>query len=481
MSEKTPAERERLTRSTTLAYATGAVAFGVKESGLQLFLLLFYGQVLGLPEAWVAAAIMLALVVDAVVDPFIGQFSDELSGGWGRRHPLLYAAALPAGLAYAALWNPPGGLSRQALFGYLLACLVLVRVLLALIEIPGAALTAELTRDYHQRTALISRRTLLSWCGGLSLNTFTFGVLLADAPGGSHGSLRAAGYHTYGLLAGAVIAGSTLVAAGGTHHLIDSLRRPLAVVGSKARLPELREILRSPALRVMLLSGVFGAMAAGIVTGLDTYVGVFFWRLSSRELAVFPAVFLVGVVLATLTAGALSRRLGKRAAAVATGLAGSLVGPFPVLASLCGFFPARDSARFFPLLLAFCAVAVSLRVTTGILCVSMVTDVVEEHELRTRRRSEGLLTAGSTLIQKTVSGVGVLVAGLILTFVHFPRHAAPGAVDPAALRDLVLLYVPLVTALGATSVLLLARYPIDRHTHERALQALGRAAPQGAS
>src|SRR6478609_10311806 len=103
--------RTPLTAATSFAYALGAIAFGVKESGLQLFLLLFYGQVLGLPEAWVAAAIMLALVVDAVVDPFIGQFSDELSGGWGRRHPLLYAAALPAGLAYAALWNPPGGLS----------------------------------------------------------------------------------------------------------------------------------------------------------------------------------------------------------------------------------------------------------------------------------------------------------------------------------------------------------------------------------
>ncbi|MEO6602285.1 MAG: MFS transporter, partial [Polyangiaceae bacterium] len=201
MAAETPQNGRQLTRFTRLTYSLGAVAFGVKESGLQLFLLLFYGQVLGLPEAWVATGIMLALAIDALIDPWVGQFSDTLSCRWGRRHPLLYAAALPAGLAYACLWNPPSGLSPVWLFGYFFGCLVLVRVLLTFVEIPGAALTAELTRDYHRRTALISQRTLLSWCGGLSLNTFTFSVLLADSPGASRGVLRASGYHTYGLLA----------------------------------------------------------------------------------------------------------------------------------------------------------------------------------------------------------------------------------------------------------------------------------------
>ena len=483
MTQETRANQTRLTRATRFTYALGAIAFGVKESGLQLFLLLFYGQVLGLPEAWVATGIMLALGIDALIDPWVGQFSDELSSRWGRRHPLLYAAALPAGLAYACLWNPPLGLSPVGLFGYFFGCLVLVRVLLSFVEIPGAALTAELTRDYHQRTALISQRTLAGWCGGLSLNTFTFGVLLADspAPTASRGILRASGYHSYGLLAGALIASSTLVAAWGTHALIPRLKRRVRTFARNSRLLEIRAALGSPALRVMLLSGVFGAMAAGIVIGLDMYVGVFFWRLSSRQMAAFPGVYLPGVVLASLSAGALSRRLGKRTAALATGMAGVLVGPLPVLAALFGIFPARDSAAFFPLLLAFCGVSVLLRVTTGILCTSMLTDVAEEHELRTQKRSEGLLTAGTTLIQKTMSGVGVLASGLILSLVHFPRNAQPGSVDPVLLRDLVLLYVPLVTALGLTSVLLLARYPIDREAHERTLQLLEQPAQEAVS
>jgi len=290
--------------------------------------------------------------------------------------------------------------------------------------------------------------------------------------------LRAAGYHTYGLLGGLFIASSTLVAAGGTHHLIPYLKRPAAVTRS-SRLLEISTALRTPALRIMLLSGVFGAMAGGIVIGLDMYVGVFFWCLSSRQMAAFPFVYLASVLLSSLLARALSRKLGKRTAALTTGLGGLVVGPLPVLGALLGAFPKKESALFFPLLLAFCGAAVLLRITTGILSTSMLMDVVEEHELRTRKRSEGLLTAGMTLTQKTMSGVGVLTSGLMLSVVHFPRNAEPGSVPPALLRDLVLLYVPLVTALGVSSALSLLRYPIDREAHERTLQLLDRVSPQG--
>jgi GPH family glycoside/pentoside/hexuronide:cation symporter len=475
------ADGKRLSLGSTWAYALGAIAFGVKESGLQLFLLLFYGQVLGLPEAWVGTGILLALVLDALLDPWIGQFSDSLSGRWGRRHPLLYAAAVPAAVAYALLWNPPSGLSQVALFGYFVGCLLLVRVLLSFVEIPGAALTAELTQDYHYRTALISRRTLLSWCGGVALNTFTFGVLLADTPGAASGILRDSGYNTYGLLAGALIAASTLLSAWGTHHLITLLKRSRVAPRRSSRFREVVGVLRSPALRIMLLSGVFGAMAGGIVAGLDMYVGVFFWRLSSQQMAAFPMVYLAGVLLSSSLVGPLSRKLGKRSGALAAGIASLVIGPLPVLAALLGLFPARESAAFFPLLLSFCGVAVSLRVTTGVLSVSMLTDIAEEHELRTHQRAEGLLTAAMTLIQKTMSGVGILASGLILSVVHFPRGAEPGSVDAALLSDLVLLYVPLVTALGLVSVLLLSRYPIDRTAHEQTLRLLEGAAAKTAA
>ena len=57
---------------TRIAYGTGGAAGGIKNNGFDYVLLLFYSQILGLPGVWVAAAIWIALIVDAVSDPMIG-------------------------------------------------------------------------------------------------------------------------------------------------------------------------------------------------------------------------------------------------------------------------------------------------------------------------------------------------------------------------------------------------------------------------
>ncbi len=65
----------------------------------------------GLP-GWVGgAAGAVALIVDAVMDPLIGSLSDGTRTRWGRRHPYMYAAAVPMATCFILLFNPPAGLS----------------------------------------------------------------------------------------------------------------------------------------------------------------------------------------------------------------------------------------------------------------------------------------------------------------------------------------------------------------------------------
>ena len=92
---------------TRLAYGFGAVAQGAKSNGFNYLLLFFYSQVVGLPAEWVSFAILIALIFDAVSDPLIGYFSDNFRSSWGRRHPFMYASAVPVSLAYYFLWAPP--------------------------------------------------------------------------------------------------------------------------------------------------------------------------------------------------------------------------------------------------------------------------------------------------------------------------------------------------------------------------------------
>src|SRR3954469_14627545 len=129
---------------TKFLYALGAVAFGVKDNGFGVFLLLYYNQVLGLPAGLAGTALLIALFVDAFIDPVVGHLSDNLHSRWGRRHPFMYAAAVPVAVIYALLWTPPH-LGQTALFFYLLFGTILVRSLITCYEIPSAALAAELT------------------------------------------------------------------------------------------------------------------------------------------------------------------------------------------------------------------------------------------------------------------------------------------------------------------------------------------------
>ena len=66
----------------------------------------------------------------------------------------MYASALPCALVYYFLWNPPAGLAPSALFGYLLLTAITVRMLIALYEVPSAALLAELTEERDRLRAL---------------------------------------------------------------------------------------------------------------------------------------------------------------------------------------------------------------------------------------------------------------------------------------------------------------------------------------
>src|SRR5205814_4447532 len=106
-------------------------------------------------------------------------------------------------------------------------------------------------------------------------------------------------------------------------------------------------------------------------------------------------------------------------------------------------------------------------VTAGFIIVtSMIVDIVEENQVRTGRRSEGLLIAADTFLQKLVASVASVLPGFLLALVAFPTGANPATLDPQIMRNLVMIIVPLTIALAVTSTCILALYRINRQVHE---------------
>jgi hypothetical protein len=145
-------------------------------------------------------------------------------------------------------------------------------------------------------------------------------------------------------------------------------------------------------------------MATGLTAASAIYLNTYFWELTSdrrsRSSCSRPSCPRGGVRRDT----AASRRLGKKRAAIIVSLAAIVVLPMPVALRLVGAFPPNGAAALVPILLVLNTTGTALFIMSSILTSSMVADIVEDSEVATGRRSEGVFVAANSFVQKTVSG-----------------------------------------------------------------------------
>ncbi len=459
---------------TKLAYGFGSVAYGVKDNGFSYFLLLFYSQVLGLNAQMVGLALTIALVVDAVSDPVVGYWSDNLRTKWGRRHPFMYAAALPVAIAYYFVWNPPLDASPQMLWFYLLFIAILVRTLITFYEVPSSSLVAELTDDYDGRTSFLAFRSFFGWVGGVTLAVIALSVFLVPKPGVENGYFNVEGYGRYGLLSAVMIFVSILICAAGTHRQIPHLRAPPAhrkiTLGTVFR--ELIETLSERSLLPLILATLFGYVAGGLSASLNHYLNGFFWEFTTDQVAALTLSIYISAPLALVLAPIFGKLWGKKHAAIGLGAVAFTLAPAPYFLRLAGLMPENGDPMLFNVMMAVIIIDVALIIAVQILSASMLADVVEQSELKTGRRSEGVFFASISLTRKCVSGLGIMVASTILTLAQFPPKAVPGNVPDESIRLLGAIYAPTMLGIWTLMILSLCFYKISRDQHKKTLEAL---------
>jgi Na+/melibiose symporter-like transporter len=476
MSSTPPTREELGSLKTKLYYGFGSIAYGVKDQGFGTLLLFYYNQVIGLPVTWVGTALFIILFVDAFADPIVGQISDNFRSRLGRRHPFMYAAAIPVAIAYYFLWVPPHW-SHQALFVYLIVVALIVRTFITLYEIPSSALVPEMTDDYDQRTSFLSFRFFFAVIGGVFVGfTTLFFILRPDATHAT-GQLNPAGYPVYAIFAATIMVISILVSTRGTQRFVPLFRQPTE------RRPTLGQILNEMVESIshgpfvtLVVAAVFGTIAIGIGAALLIYFNTYFWGLSARQMSAFSGAGIFSAFLGPPIAGMLGRKLGKNRAVLMFYGIFILVAATPISLRLLGLFPPNGSPILLPLLFVERSISLVLGIATLVLFSSMMADVVDDAAVKTGRRSEGLFFAAMGFIAKALSGAGNFFATWILFFVGFPEHANPATINPEIVRHLAMAYLPCLVILYGTGITILSRYKIDRSQHEANLRHLAETA-----
>jgi Na+/melibiose symporter-like transporter len=470
------AMRPKLSIGTKIFYGAGAMGAATKGRLIGL-LLLFYNQLVGLPAPWVSAAIAISIFVDAFWDPVVGQLSDGTRTRLGRRHPYIYGAVIPAAIFFILLFMPPHGWSNQALFFYMLVTLLGMRFFDSLHEIPASALMPELTQDYDERTNVQSYRFLFSTVvGGLVGVVLAYGVFLRATKAEPFGQFNQAGYAPFAITTGIIGVIVVLIAGAATQRYIPYMHQPSKQKASAGELAKVMGVALSNRNFVSLAASslIFG-IAVGISGGLGLYFNTYVFELGSKALLILGLCALPAGLLGVFLAPLMSRLLDKKRACLVVFFIAIASTTIPLGGWLLGFMPAHKP-WVLPVLVIDTMTTAALATTGFIIVSSMIADVVEESQLKTGRRSEGLLFAVESLVRKVTTSFAALLPGLLIALVHFPNHARPGHVDHAILVRLALVYLPTYTALTLCSTSALLFYRINRGQHQDNLRRLDDAA-----
>jgi glycoside/pentoside/hexuronide:cation symporter, GPH family len=149
-----------------------------------------------------------------------------------------------------------------------------------------------------------------------------------------------------------------------------------------------------------------------------------------------------------------------------------LVGPLPIFLRLRGLLPANGTPLLLAILFGNVIVIVSVIITAQITFASMLADLVDEHELHTGKRKEGIFLSALAFIGQATSGLGGLFAGVALDLISFPKGAAAGTVPAGTLFKLGLVIGPGMMVLHLLSLIFVSRYRITREYHQQVLAQL---------
>jgi GPH family glycoside/pentoside/hexuronide:cation symporter len=434
-----------LPRSVKLAFGAPAFAGAAMAIPIGVLMPRFYSDVVLAPLGYIAISIALARAFDALTDPFMGWLSDRTRTRWGRRKPFIAVGAPMTALAFCALFAPPEFLTPGTASLWFAASFGLYFLFHTILDIPYAALGAELSPDYRERSNLFGYRTLFIAAGTVVASVFP--TLLDRVLGlTDERAVYAAMAGVYAVL---------LVALNGRLLVRVPERPQLARVRPHALVPGVRRSLRNRPFRILLLAAVVGAIPAAIPALLMPYFVRYVLQPEDPNswVGIYLLVYLgLGLLCVPFWMGVASR-LGKLRTVIITssiGITGSVfyffAGPGEMLFAGCFFFMTG-----------------TVSMSGNFLFPAMAADVIDYDELRTGKRREAQYMAFWAMIPKFVAIPGSSVPLAVLAAVgYLPNQVQTEEV----LFWIRFMYSMFPAVFYVTALMIVSRYPISERIHQ---------------
>ena len=384
-------------------YSSASAGLNILAITISTWLLYFYapppdsGRPTYIPAVTMGFLLLAATFWDAVVDPFIGHWSDTLRSRWGRRRPFLIFASPFILLGAILLWTPPGEGTYALNAVYFMVIILIYHTAYSLVGIPYDASMPEMAPETHARLGLSY------WKGFFGIVGVMIGSLVAAPLFESIGAVWM----------GAVVGGVGVITIYIALLGLKETDRPIgetmpAIDGIKAT-------FRNQQFLIFFFSTLFVHIAYQMVLANFPYFVTLVLGQSEGDVGIYQGVLIIFIALTGPVWTWLNRKYNQRILLNASML---LLG---VIFALGYLISAVDGVSLPLQAYIFVALVGSALGGYLILIYAMMGNVVDYDEMLTNRRREAIYYGTFSFAIGLGTAVGTLILPLLLENFGYTR------------------------------------------------------------
>ncbi|MCZ9310234.1 glycoside-pentoside-hexuronide (GPH):cation symporter [Corynebacterium uberis] len=457
-----------MTTTTTPTHGVGNLAlkrvigYGFGDAGCNiafqmtgLFLLVYYTDVVGLDPRHSSMIFIFIKVWDAFADIFAGRLVDSTMTKWGKFRPFLLWYSVPL-LASNLLcfWIPVTDYTMKVIWATV--SYALLGLLYSLVNIPFGSLAGAMSQDPQDRSRMSAARMV-----GSGFTILVLGVLLAP-------QIKAAANLQRTFLFTAIV----FLVVGTVFFAITFITAKERVVREVERV-SLRDTLdtvrrNGPLLR-LCASSFFYLTGQNVVSAMGIYIGLdLLGQFTDGNWA--PTVVTIITTGAVLYMGpfgpAITRYLGKKR--------GFIIAALFTVAGMIIFWLGTSHLANLWLALVGLFIAGAGMAVLNTMTWALEADTVEYGELQTGIRTEGATYAAFSFTRKVGQGVGMALAGAVLSLAGYVARDGGGHMTQAneVLASMGLWLAIFAGGCFLAACLIMMSYPLTEERFQEVMAAI---------
>jgi GPH family glycoside/pentoside/hexuronide:cation symporter len=377
-------------------YSSASAGLNILGITISTWLLYFYapppdsGRPTYIPAVTLGVLLLVATFWDAVIDPFIGHWSDTLRSRWGRRRPFLMFAAPFILVGAILLWTPPGDSDYPLNAVYFLIVILVYHTSYSLVGIPYDASMPEMAPETHARLGLSY------WKGLFGIIGVLIGSLVA-AP-----LFESIGAVAMGTVVGVVGVVTIYITLFGLKETDRPIGEPMPVIDGIIATFQNRQFL------ILFFSTLFVHIAYQMVLANFPYFVTLVLKQTEGDVGIYQGVLIIFIAITGPIWTWLNRKFSQRNLLSISMLLLGIIFMLGFLISTIPGIPLSTQAYIFVALVG---------ATLGgylILIYAMMGNVVDYDELLTNRRREAIYYGTFSFAIGLGTAVGTLILPVLL-------------------------------------------------------------------